>query len=70
MLVETVIAGLLVALATVPANPLALATDTDVTVPVPAAETNWAMLPDVLATPAVVHSQTTPLGSIAASPLL
>ena len=38
MVVESVIAGVVVAVATVPASPLADTTDTDVTVPVAAAD--------------------------------
>ena len=60
MVVESVIAGVVVAVATVPANPLAETTDTDVTVPVAAADHVGVPAPALVSTwpsvPAAVNA--------------
>ena len=59
MVVESVIAGVVVAVATVPFSPLADTTDTEVTVPVAAADQVGALAPALVNTCPVVPAALT-----------
>ena len=65
MVVESVIAGVVVAVATVPASPLADTTDTDVTVPVAAADHVGVPAPALVSTwPSVPAALTASAGPV------